>query len=1477
MAERRGTKALELWCRRMTEGYPGVKIDNMTTSWRDGLAFCAMIHHFRPDLIDFDKLNKADVYYNNSLAFTTAEKYLGIPALLDADDMAAYEVPDRLSILTYLSQFYQVFAAQDSHNRLKRPPTSATDKTPLTKPSGPPSKMAHVVGVPRRDPCRKCKLPVFLAERLMVGEKVYHRTCLRCARCGSQLTPGSFYETEIDDQYCCETCPDEELTVMKADSATGNNCAGNTNADLRAKFESDALLLPPVTKPARNSIKERLSFFEKGEKFEKKEMELHQCSSSELLQKNVSDEEKSQSLEKKKGSPTSYKMSAAFVSFLNDAVAGSDIVDRKYEEGKMETSESEEEEEKENNGNSEEIRESPKLASTVLPSPPSKMAHEINSKDNEAYLTGSTQLILGLLMEKSSTDIQPNNNVVETQQESKQMALQLTPIVGSDESNNNTSPEKAEVLVKESPNLIETTAVELTQETKRNNIGTDNDDANNEDSRLELTQINDNDCITKDKADIEVFESIATIACQRKENSTSFDKAIDTKSLEKILNEKRTKSKLFPTVFDDKETTERLSVVRSRLQQFEVIENMRKESSNNFHQDQASNSETLNTNNPKQIPEILNDSSRIVEKIENDSGDENEKKLEIIDLNLSELNSTKEVNMKIDVTKPDNEESKHAPKLNHMEIDVPSDKEVKENNEILNSTETKIYDILVSAGAESQQKTKIDSEKYAKIANFSARSATQKKSLKVTIEDYPKDLNPFMSEDEDENENENENGGEDDDGDDEEENDDRSVNNENLNNFSQRSSISKLSERTNPFDSSDDEIELLKSQNSSLSASITSTPKIPPPRPPPPRIQRNPFADEDGEESSSISQSFSRRSSLNISQSRKTPVPTPRTNRSQSQNPTPEATPRLSTKTSNTNNIGTISSTATTPQNLYILQNSSDFYGSVNSLLYATPNNLLRNSDLRSSNNSLNSSTSGTVRSRKTRRAPLPPAPVKELFPSNETINSSSKASTPASSTVGTPKSGRKKRPAPAPPKPARLEAQLKVDFELKSKNLLSYPLQSELDSKLSDEEKALLEGKTLSSLKNNDSELCVALSSRQSSKRLIPLDKELLEEHGQSAHGEQNQQQQIASQSDDFKERHQKQTIHPESELEETNVVYRRLLIPSDLDTPPRETNPLIEHLNRTSSMGERQMEKLKDNKEAKNRNRQSQISGASSGAEDSDPLFNKSIHGKWKRRKGPAPALPIPPRRVLQMLPLQEIKHELEIIEVQQQGLEKQGVILEKMIRDRCEGQNDVPSNTNSTKLAEENAKDAEPTSSPENSQNSKEVEYLILQLFELVNEKNELFRRQAELMYLRRQHRLEQEQADLEYEIRVLMAQPERNKTDTDKAREEALIERLVEVVQLRNEVVDCLEMDRIREIEEDQSIKQRLESHIAKRDEDEIDSKKSTNVKLSKKEKKKQKEAKKVSKSKKIDADKDADESEITLDKQKIKKKKKIFLF
>lgn len=61
----------------------------------------------------------------------------------------------------------------------------------------------------RRDPCAVCGLPVFLAEKLLIARTPYHRTCFRCARCGNQLTPGNYYETE-EGQYCCETCPDEE-------------------------------------------------------------------------------------------------------------------------------------------------------------------------------------------------------------------------------------------------------------------------------------------------------------------------------------------------------------------------------------------------------------------------------------------------------------------------------------------------------------------------------------------------------------------------------------------------------------------------------------------------------------------------------------------------------------------------------------------------------------------------------------------------------------------------------------------------------------------------------------------------------------------------------------------------------------------------------------------------------------------------------------------------------------------------------------------------------------------------------------------------------------------------------------------------------------------------------------------------------------------------------------------------------------------
>ncbi|KXS11038.1 hypothetical protein M427DRAFT_138687 [Gonapodya prolifera JEL478] len=107
-------EGLLLWCQRKTASYkPMVDIKEFTFSWVDGLAFCALIHKHRPDLLDFSSLDKSKKHENTELAFDVAQKHLGIPRLLDVEDVTDVPKPDERSIMTYAAQYYHAFSSLD--------------------------------------------------------------------------------------------------------------------------------------------------------------------------------------------------------------------------------------------------------------------------------------------------------------------------------------------------------------------------------------------------------------------------------------------------------------------------------------------------------------------------------------------------------------------------------------------------------------------------------------------------------------------------------------------------------------------------------------------------------------------------------------------------------------------------------------------------------------------------------------------------------------------------------------------------------------------------------------------------------------------------------------------------------------------------------------------------------------------------------------------------------------------------------------------------------------------------------------------------------------------------------------------------------------------------------------------------------------------------------------------------------------------
>ncbi|XP_052590674.1 EH domain-binding protein 1 isoform X5 [Peromyscus californicus insignis] len=106
------SQSLLAWCKEVTKNYRGVKITNFTTSWRNGLSFCAILHHFRPDLIDYKSLSPQDIKENNKKAYDGFAS-IGISRLLEPSDMVLLAIPDKLTVMTYLYQIRAHFSGQE--------------------------------------------------------------------------------------------------------------------------------------------------------------------------------------------------------------------------------------------------------------------------------------------------------------------------------------------------------------------------------------------------------------------------------------------------------------------------------------------------------------------------------------------------------------------------------------------------------------------------------------------------------------------------------------------------------------------------------------------------------------------------------------------------------------------------------------------------------------------------------------------------------------------------------------------------------------------------------------------------------------------------------------------------------------------------------------------------------------------------------------------------------------------------------------------------------------------------------------------------------------------------------------------------------------------------------------------------------------------------------------------------------------------
>uniref|UniRef100_A0A8C2BVY3 Molecule interacting with CasL protein 1 n=1 Tax=Cyprinus carpio TaxID=7962 RepID=A0A8C2BVY3_CYPCA len=178
------------WCQKNTAGYKHVKVKDLSESWRSGMALCALIHNFRPELINLSSLDEYNITRNNKLAFDLMEKEFGITPVMRASEMITCEKIDQLSMVVYLTQIRNALTEKDTPagNEGLFLEAFITLKCIFNDPVVPVSS-SEVGG---SELCYFCNKHLYVLERGSAEGKFFHRSCFNCYQCGSTLRQGGY-------------------------------------------------------------------------------------------------------------------------------------------------------------------------------------------------------------------------------------------------------------------------------------------------------------------------------------------------------------------------------------------------------------------------------------------------------------------------------------------------------------------------------------------------------------------------------------------------------------------------------------------------------------------------------------------------------------------------------------------------------------------------------------------------------------------------------------------------------------------------------------------------------------------------------------------------------------------------------------------------------------------------------------------------------------------------------------------------------------------------------------------------------------------------------------------------------------------------------------------------------------------------------------------------------------------------------------